>query len=44
LKTFKRRTRGRLGTTRENFKTTQGSARVPSSLRMLHVILRTFVL
>jgi hypothetical protein len=31
-KTFKGRTRGRLGTTREDFKTTQGSAGVPSSL------------
>jgi hypothetical protein len=42
LKTFKRRTRGRLGTTRENFKTTHGSAGVPSSLGMLQVFLRTF--
>jgi hypothetical protein len=42
LKTFKRRTRGRLGTTREDFKTTQGSGGVPSSLRMLRVFLRTF--
>jgi hypothetical protein len=42
LKTFKRRTRGRLGTTREDFKTTQGSTGVPSSLGMLQVLLRTF--
>jgi hypothetical protein len=42
LKTFKRRTQGRLGTTREDFKTTQGLAGVPSSLRMLQVLLRTF--
>jgi hypothetical protein len=42
LKTFKRRTRGRLGTTREDFKTTQGSAGVPSSLGILQVLLRTF--
>jgi hypothetical protein len=35
-------TRGRLGTTREDFKTTQRSAGVPSSLGMLHVLLRTF--
>jgi hypothetical protein len=39
---FKRRTRGRLGTTREDFKTTQGSAGVPSSLGMLQVPLRAF--
>jgi hypothetical protein len=31
LKTFERRTRGRLGTPREDFKTTHGSAGVPSS-------------
>jgi hypothetical protein len=31
-----------LGTTREDFKTTQGSAGVPSSLGMLQVFLRTF--
>jgi hypothetical protein len=42
LKTFKGRTRGRLGTTWEDFKTTQGSAIVPSSLGMLQVFLRTF--
>jgi hypothetical protein len=42
LKTFKRRTRGCFGTTREDFKTTHGSAGVPSSLRMLQVFLRTF--
>jgi hypothetical protein len=42
LKTFKRRTRGRLGTTQEDFKITQGSARVPSSLGMLQVFVRTF--
>jgi hypothetical protein len=44
LKTFKRRTRGLLGTTREDFKTTQGSAEVPSSLGILQVFLRTFSL
>jgi hypothetical protein len=32
----------RLGTTREDFKTTRGSAGVPSSLGMLQVLLRTF--
>jgi hypothetical protein len=42
LKTFKRRTRGRLGTTREDFKTTQGSVGVPSSLGILQVFLKTF--
>jgi hypothetical protein len=42
LKTFKRRTRERLGTTQEDFKTTQGSAGVPSSLGMLQVLLRAF--
>jgi hypothetical protein len=42
LKTFKRRTRGRLGTTREDFNTTQGSTGVPSSLEMFQVLLRTF--
>jgi hypothetical protein len=42
LKTFKSRTRGRLGTTRKDFKTTHGSARVPCSLRMIQVLLRTF--
>jgi hypothetical protein len=42
LKTFKSRTRGHLGTTQEGFKTTQGSAGVHSSLRMLQVFLRTF--
>jgi hypothetical protein len=31
-----------LGTTREDFKTAQGSAGVPSSLGMLQVFLRTF--
>jgi hypothetical protein len=41
LKTFKRRTRERLGTTREDFKTTQGLAGVPSNLVMLQVLLRT---
>jgi hypothetical protein len=35
LKTFERSTRGRLGTTREDFKTTQKSAGVPSSLGMI---------
>jgi hypothetical protein len=42
LKIFERRTRRGLGTTREDFKTTQGSVRVPSSLEMLQVLLRTF--
>jgi hypothetical protein len=42
LKTFKRRTQGGLGTTREDFKTTHGSAGVPSSLGMLRIFLRTF--
>jgi hypothetical protein len=42
LETFKRRTRGHVGTTREDFKTTQRSARVPSSLEMIQALLRTF--
>jgi hypothetical protein len=42
LKTFKSRTRGCLETTREDFGITQTSARVPSSLGMLQVLLRTF--
>jgi hypothetical protein len=42
LKTFKGRTRGRLRTTREGFRITQGSAGVPSSLEMLEIFLRTF--
>jgi hypothetical protein len=42
LKTFKRRTRGRLGPTREKFKPSQGLAGVPFSLGMLRVLLRTF--
>jgi hypothetical protein len=42
LKIFKRRIRGRLGTIREDFKTTQRSAGVPSSLGMFQVLLRTF--
>jgi hypothetical protein len=42
LKTFKKRTRGCLRTTREDFKTNQGSGGVPSSLGMLQVFLRTF--
>jgi hypothetical protein len=42
LKTFKRRTRGYLGTTQEDFKTTQGLAGVRSSLGTLEVLLRTF--
>jgi hypothetical protein len=37
-----RSTRGRLGTTREDFKTTQGSAGVPSNLGMIQAFLRTF--
>jgi hypothetical protein len=39
---FKGRTRGRLGTTREGFRITQGSAGVPSSLGMLQIFLRAF--
>jgi hypothetical protein len=42
LKTFKRRTRGRLRTTQEDFKTTHRSAGVPCSLGMFQVFLRTF--
>jgi hypothetical protein len=42
LKTFEKSTRGCLGTTREDFKTTQRSARVPSSLGMIQAFLRTF--
>jgi hypothetical protein len=42
LKTFERSTRGRLRTTREDFKTTQRSAREPSSLGMIQTFLRTF--
>jgi hypothetical protein len=42
LNTFKGRTHGRLGTTQEDFKTTQGLVGVPSSLGMLQVFLRTF--
>jgi hypothetical protein len=42
LKTFERSTRGHLGTTREDFKTTQRSAGVPSSLRMIRAFLGTF--
>jgi hypothetical protein len=44
LKTFERSTQGRLGTTREDFKTTQRPAGVPSSLRMIPTFLRTFSL
>jgi hypothetical protein len=42
LKTFERSSRGRLGTTREDFKTTQRSAGVPSSLGIIQAFLRTF--
>jgi hypothetical protein len=42
LKTFEISSRGRLGTTREDFKTTQGSAGVPSILEMIQAFLRTF--
>jgi hypothetical protein len=42
LKTFKRSTQGRLGTTREDFKTTKKPARVPSNLGMIQVFLTTF--
>ena len=41
LKTFERRTRGCLGTTREDFKTTQEQLRAPSSLVVDQVLLRT---
>jgi hypothetical protein len=39
LKTFKESTRGRLGTTQEDFKTTCGVIRIPSSLVMIQVLL-----
>jgi hypothetical protein len=42
LKTFESRTRGRLRTTQEDFRITQRSAGVPSSLGMLQIFLRTF--
>jgi hypothetical protein len=42
FKTFERSTHGRLGTTREDFKTTQSSVVVPSSLGMIRAFLRTF--
>jgi hypothetical protein len=42
LKTFERSTRESLGTTREDFKTTQRSAGVPSSLGMIQEFLRNF--
>jgi hypothetical protein len=42
LKTFERSTRGWLRTTREDFKTTQRSVGVPSSLRIIKAFLRTF--
>jgi hypothetical protein len=42
LKTFERSTRERMRTTREDFKITQRSAGVPSSLRMIQALLRTF--
>jgi hypothetical protein len=42
LKTFKRRTGGRLGITQGDFKITHRSAGVPSILGMLQVLLRTF--
>jgi hypothetical protein len=44
LKTLKRSTQGCLGTTKEDFKTTQRSAEVHSSLRMIQSFLRTFFL
>jgi hypothetical protein len=44
LKTFERSTRGCLGTTREDFKTTQRSVGVPSSLGMVQAFLWTFSL
>jgi hypothetical protein len=40
--TFKRSTRGRLGTTREDFKTTQRSAGVHSSLGVIQAFFRSF--
>jgi hypothetical protein len=39
---FKGRTRGRLGSTREGFRITQGSVGVPYSLGRLQIFLRTF--
>jgi hypothetical protein len=42
LKTFERSTRGRLGTTREDFKTTQRSAGVPSSLWIIQAFIEDF--
>jgi hypothetical protein len=42
LKIFERSTQGYLGTTREDFKTTQRSVGVPSSLGMIQAFLRTF--
>jgi hypothetical protein len=44
LKTFERSTRRRLGTTREDFNTTQRSVGVPSSPGMIQAFLRTFSL
>jgi hypothetical protein len=44
LKTFKRSTRRRLGTTQEDFKTTQRSAGVPSILGMIQSTLENFQL
>ena len=41
LKTFERRTQGCLGTTREDFKTTQEQLGAPSSLVVDQVLLRT---
>ena len=40
---FKRRTRGRLGTTREGFKTTREAAGVPSSFMAVRVLLKTWL-
>jgi hypothetical protein len=40
--TFERSTQGCLGTTREDFKTTQISAGVPSNLGMIQAFLMTF--
>jgi hypothetical protein len=42
VEAFKSRTRGRLGTTREDFRITQTSAGVPSRLGMLQIFLSTF--
>ena len=40
---FKRRTQGRLGTTREGSKTTREAAGVPSSFMAVRVLLKTWL-